>query len=53
VCDVLGEFKQLQHLYLAGNPLALARSYKLGIITRIPWLQVLDGNKVVEVEKFV
>jgi hypothetical protein len=51
-CQILRRFPRLKILWLIGNPISLARYYRLAIITRLPDLEMLDGvpcdDKIVE-----
>lgn len=47
VISCLSKFPRLKYLWLAGNPLALAKSYRIALVYRLPGLESLDDVKCV------
>lgn len=50
--DYLKEFKQLETLYLADNPIANVDNYEQMVRSRLPGLKQLDGNQLRPGQKF-
>lgn len=49
--DHLKQMKKLSSLSLLNNPVTKEENYRLHVINRLPWLKMLDFNKVKQTER--
>jgi hypothetical protein len=43
LCEVLASLPRLKHVWVAGNPVAMAKHYRVALLARLPGLESLDG----------